>query len=305
MTKELAKNLGQEEWYQALVEECRAIIVETVFTSRIELIRGKWLLGDRLWQEKNKGITKLLTRVSVDLRISERECWRCYKFREEYRDFLNKSGEINIEVLPEGKNISWHKIANKYLPQPKEREKIELPEGKYRTLVVDPPWKTEKILREVRPNQVEMDYLLLTAEEIRDFRDKKGKAIPDLFNLNGCHVYLWTTHKHLPDALEILKAWGVKYQCVLTWIKNVGMTPYSWMYSTELVLFGRVGNLDLLKKGERLDFYGKVREHSRKPDEFYELVKKVSPAPRIDVFSREKREGFDQYGNEPNKFKNR
>jgi len=74
------------------------------------------------------------------------------------------------------------------------------------------------------------------------------------------------------------------------------------MYSTELVLFGRVGTLDLLKKGLRLDFSAKVREHSRKPDEFYELVRKASPEPRIDVFSREKRKGFDQHGNETNKF---
>ncbi len=74
------------------------------------------------------------------------------------------------------------------------------------------------------------------------------------------------------------------------------------MYSTEHVLFCRKGNLPLLAIGKRLDFYGKVREHSRKPDEFYDLVKTVSPGPRIDVFSREKREGFDQFGNEVEKF---
>ena len=74
------------------------------------------------------------------------------------------------------------------------------------------------------------------------------------------------------------------------------------MYSTELVLFGRVGNLSLLKNGLRIDFNGKVREHSRKPDEFYDLVKQASPEPRIDIFSREKRDGFNQYGNEVDKF---
>ena len=170
------------------------------------------------------------------------------------------------------------------------------PKGKYRTIVIDPPWKTEKIQREVRPNQIEMDYLMMDIEEIKNF------PISDLFDKKGCHIYLWTTHKHVPDALDVFKSWGVKYQCLLTWIKNIGFTPFSWMYSTELVLFGRVGNLPLLKNGLRIDFTGKVREHSRKPDEFYDLVNQASPEPRIDIFSREKREGFEQYGNEVNKF---
>jgi N6-adenosine-specific RNA methylase IME4 len=89
---------------------------------------------------------------------------------------------------------------------------------------------------------------------------------------------------------------------VLTWVKNVGITPFSWMYSTELILFGRLGNLPLLQKGLRLDFSAKVREHSRKPDEFYERVKLVSPEPRLDLFSREKRDGFEQWGIETDYF---
>ena len=60
--------------------------------------------------------------------------------------------------------------------------------------------------------------------------------------------------------------------------------------------------MPLLKNGLRLDFSGKVREHSRKPDEFYDLVRRASPGPRIDIFSREKRDGFDQYGHEVGKF---
>jgi len=299
MDQKLVKNLEQEEWYRALIEECQAILTEGIFNYRWTLIKTYHLLGKRILADydkfKKRGIKKekeIRSYMTRDLNQSDRTIRRAVQFAEKFPD---------LNTLPEGKNISWYKICNLYLPEPKA-SKIELPEGKYRTLVIDPPWKIEKILREVRPRQVEMDYPTLTIEEIRDYKDKNGKPITDLFNPDGCHVYLWTTHKHLPDALEILKAWGVKYQCVLTWIKNVGITPYSWMYSTELVLFGRKGNLDLLKNGERLDFYGKVREHSRKPDEFYELVKRVSPAPRIDVFSREKRGGFDQYGNEFNKF---
>jgi N6-adenosine-specific RNA methylase IME4 len=94
-------------------------------------------------------------------------------------------------------------------------------------------------------------------------------------------------------ALRLVEAWGCHYQCLLTWVKHVGFTPFSWMYSTEHVVFARKGNLELLVKGRRLDFYAKGREHSRKPDEFYELVRAVSPGPRLDMFSRGPHDGFD------------
>ena len=76
------------------------------------------------------------------------------------------------------------------------------------------------------------------------------------------------------------------------------------MRSTEHVLFCRKGNLKLLKLGLRLDFHAKVREHSRKPDEFYELVRQASPGPRIDQFSREPHEGFGQWGDQAQLFAN-
>lgn len=166
----------------------------------------------------------------------------------------------------------------------------------YRTIVIDPPWPMEKIPRNVRPNQKVMDYQTMPVEEIKKFPLQK------FVSKDGAHVYLWTTHKYLPDAFDVLKIWGVNYQCVLTWIKNVGITPFSWMYSTELVLFGRIGNIDIVRKGLRIDFKADVREHSRKPEIFYDLVRRASPDPRIDIFSREKHDGFDSYGYETSKF---
>jgi N6-adenosine-specific RNA methylase IME4 len=168
------------------------------------------------------------------------------------------------------------------------------PSGEYRTIVIDPPWPMEKIEREVRPNQAApLDYLTMDADELR------GLEVPAA---DDAHLYLWTTHRFLPLAFELTEAWGFAYQCLLTWRKNVGITPFSWMYSTEHVVFARRGSLDLLVNGRRLDFEAKVRGHSRKPDEFYELVREVSPGPRIDMFARGKHEGFDSWGNETERF---
>jgi len=171
------------------------------------------------------------------------------------------------------------------------------PQGKYKAIIIDPPWPIEKILRDARPNQFDIDYPTMTIDGIMEL------PIPDLADGDGCHIYLWTTHKHLHNALHILEAWGAEYQCLMTWVKNVGFTPFSWMYSTEHCLFGHIGSLPLLKLGKRLDFQAKVREHSRKPEEFYDLVREVSPKPIIDYFAREKREGIEAWGNETTKFK--
>ncbi len=186
-----------------------------------------------------------------------------------------------LELAPSGANKP------RKLPPPKP--------SSYRTLVVDPPWPIEKIQRNVRPNQDFIDYETMDLDEIF------GLDVP-IWADDHAHLYLWTTHKHLPDALEIMSHWGFAYQCLLTWIKNVGITPFSWMYSTELVLFGRRGGLDLAQMGRRLDFSAKVREHSRKPEIFYDLVRDVSPAPRLDAFSRENHDGFDSWGYETGKF---
>ena len=169
------------------------------------------------------------------------------------------------------------------------------PDDTFATLVVDPPWEITKIAREVRPNQQEMDYSML--------------SIDDIIALNcgawahaDAHLYLWTTHKYLPDAFAIAAAWGFQYQCLMTWVKNFGFPPFSWMYSTEHVLFCTRGGLALERMGLRLDFEAKVREHSRKPDVFYERVALASPEPRIDLFAREERSGFVAWGNETTKF---
>jgi len=85
---------------------------------------------------------------------------------------------------------------------------------------------------------------------------------------------------------------------------NAGMQPFNLpQYNCEFILFGRKGSLQFDDtKQFQTCFSALRREHSRKPDEFYELVKRVSPAPRLDMFSCQPHDGFDQYGNETSKY---
>lgn len=173
-------------------------------------------------------------------------------------------------------------------------EVIPPPEGKYRCLVIDPPWPVTKIVREVRPNQEpRLDYPTMSLDEIM------ALDIPNLAeHEQGCHVYLWATQKYLPYAFHLFTHWGVRYECTLTWVKPTGMTPYSWMYNTEHVLFGRIGALKLSRLGLKLGFDAPTTYHSAKPDVFYDRVIAASPGPRLEMFARRQREGFRVWGNE-------
>ena len=177
--------------------------------------------------------------------------------------------------------------------------KIHKPvKGKYQTIVIDPPWPMEKILRDVAPNQYGFDYPTMSLEEIQDW-----KPLLDLAD-DDCHLWLWTTQKFLPASFEVLNAWGFNYIFTSVWHKNGGFQPFNLpQYNCEFILYGRKGTPEFTStKNFNTCFNAPRREHSRKPDEFYELVRRVCPEPRLDVFSREKREGFEQYGNEVDKF---
>jgi N6-adenosine-specific RNA methylase IME4/ParB-like chromosome segregation protein Spo0J len=172
---------------------------------------------------------------------------------------------------------------------------IPVPAGQYRTVVIDPPWPMEIIDRDVRPGQAGMHYPVMTLEEIAEI------SLPVA---EQSTVYLWTTQKFLPAAFEILRAWGLQYRFTMVWHKPGGPQPYNLpQYNCEFILVATRGPLLFLDTKQFFTaFNAPRREHSRKPDEFYDLVRRISPAPRVDWFSREPREGFEQFGIEREKF---
>jgi N6-adenosine-specific RNA methylase IME4 len=175
---------------------------------------------------------------------------------------------------------------------------VIIPPGKYRTIICDPPWPMQKIEREVRPNQVGFDYPTMSEEELLSYTVVDEKADSE------AHLWLWTTQKFLPLALRLIDTWGFDYLCTFVWHKPGGYQPVGLpQYNCEFVVMARRGGLEFIDtKALFTCFDAARREHSRKPDEFYEMVRRVSPEPRIDMFSREARVGFDQHGIEPDKF---
>jgi N6-adenosine-specific RNA methylase IME4 len=157
---------------------------------------------------------------------------------------------------------------------------------KYQTLVVDPPWRFQRQSEKIRPH-----YDLMDLESIKRFPIQEMAA-------EQCHLYLWTPNAFISEAHEIMKVWGFNYKTMIVWVKHqMGVGNY-YRNSTEPILFGVRGRLPPLRRNARTWFLADRHQHSRKPDEFFRLVESMSPGPRIDVFSREKRPGWDQLGNQ-------
>ena len=155
----------------------------------------------------------------------------------------------------------------------------------------------QKIEREVRPNQAAFDYPTMDEAELRAF-DVASLAADD------CHLFCWATQKHLPLALELMATWGFRYVLLMVWHKAGGFQPVGLpQYNCEFVVYARRGRPEFVDtKAFATCFEAPRREHSRKPDAFYDLVRRVTAGARIDVFSREPRDGFAQFGNEPGRF---
>lgn len=129
MNKKKEITISQDERYYILVEECRAIIIETLFNSRMELLRGKWELGKKIVEEEknfNEKVygSKTILILADDLEISVSHLYKIIQF---YKKYPLEIFEKVCEVLPEGKNISWYKICQELLPEDgKKKEEIEL-----------------------------------------------------------------------------------------------------------------------------------------------------------------------------------
>jgi len=121
------------------------------------------------------------------------------------------------------------------------------------------------------------------------------------------HLYLWVPNALLQEGLRVMEAWGFTYKSNLVWYKirkdggpdgrGVG---FYFRNVTELVLFGVRGSMRTLAPGRtQVNLLStRKREHSRKPDEIYDLIESCSPGPYLEVFARFRRPGWNQWGNE-------
>lgn len=176
----------------------------------------------------------------------------------------------------------------------------------YDILMVDPPWKQRKGgRRKVRPNQGRsLDYPTMSVEEIFSLLDN------DIFLLaaRDHQVFMWAIDKYLVECeIQMLKR-GYKRHCRFIWNKMNGIAPaYTVRFVHEYLIWyykGPFAPVCTSIRGKLTTVFSeRSRQHSRKPDIAYSMVRHLYPNSRkLDVFSREKRQGWDQYGNQINYF---
>lgn len=163
----------------------------------------------------------------------------------------------------------------------------------YKTIVIDPPWDLKFHRLKIRPNQIKLPYKTMSDSDINDF------SIDNFADVE-CNLFFWTTHTKLPISLNIIKNWGFKYHCLLTWDKTNGRPCWGFMRKTEFVIYAYRGQIGVNQRGKFIPtlFTEKLRKHSEKPDIFYDILKANTPSPRIDIFARKKRDGWDVWGDE-------
>ena len=159
-------------------------------------------------------------------------------------------------------------------------------DGLFDVIVIDPPWAYE---REYDPesSRVASPYPEMQLKEIADIK---------LPVKDDCVLWLWTTHKFLPESFELLKRWGFDYKATLVWNKEkIGM-GYWLRMQCEFCLLAVKGKPVWDNKIERDIINAPRGKHSAKPDLFYEIVDRICTGNKLDYFAREKKEGWSVYG---------
>jgi N6-adenosine-specific RNA methylase IME4 len=182
-----------------------------------------------------------------------------------------------------------------------EQSLLELPDGPFATVLADPPWRFQNRTGKVAPEHRRLSrYDTMTAKEIA------ALPVTDVTAARS-HLYLWVPNALLAEGLMVLEEWGFTYKANLVWHKvrkdggsdgrGVG---FYFRNVTELVLFGVRGQLRTLPPGRsQVNLLAtRKREHSRKPDEQYQIIESCSPGPYLELFARYPRPGWSAWGHE-------
>jgi len=179
---------------------------------------------------------------------------------------------------------------------------FEIGDRKFGTVLADPPWRFDN-----RTGKVAPEHRRLSRYDTLSFGEIASLPVRDCL-LDAAHCYLWVPNALLPHGLDVLKAWGFEYKTNIVWhkIRKDGGSDgrgvgFYFRNVTELVLFGIRGKgARTLAPGRRQVnlLASRKREHSRKPDEQYEMIEACSWGPYLELFGRGKRDNWTVWGHQ-------
>ena len=161
-------------------------------------------------------------------------------------------------------------------------------------LLADPPWRYD--FSKSKTRAIENQYPTMELAEIM--------ALPvQLWAADAAVLYLWATAPKLPEALAVMNAWGFTYKTNMVWVKHCIGMGYWARGRHEHILIGTKGNFPAPAAPDRPDSVIEAprRKHSAKPHELYEVLELAYPdLPKLEIFARARREGWQAWGNECN-----
>lgn len=170
---------------------------------------------------------------------------------------------------------------------------IPFPDRKYMVILADPPWTYNN-----RKTGGSMKSAACDKYPTMSLDDIKMMPIADIAE-KDCVLFLWATTPLLPEAFEVMTAWGFRYKTTVFWKKlSLGM-GYWFRGQVELLLLGIKGKIKAFRCQKPNFIQSKLRSHSEKPEESYQLIEEViQQKSRIELFARKRRHGWDVWGNE-------
>lgn len=164
--------------------------------------------------------------------------------------------------------------------------------GEFATIVADPPWPSMHQRSTYHRGKPERHYKTMTVADIAAL-DVADIASP------SAHLWIWGVNRTLGAAYEVAEAWGFTPMSLLTWCKPGPGMGYYLRNNTEHAVFATRGKPMVPEKALISSWYQwPRRRHSEKPDEFFGLVEQISPGPYVELFARQRRQGWDAWGNE-------
>jgi N6-adenosine-specific RNA methylase IME4 len=170
-----------------------------------------------------------------------------------------------------------------------------LPDGTFRVLYADPPWRYE--FSRSGSREIENQYYTLEVDEICALEDEDGRRVKDLGAPDSV-LFLWATAPKLTESLDVVKSWDFEYRTHLVWDKvRMGMGYYG-RSRHELLLIATRGEPGVPESSDRPESIIAVErgEHSAKPEVFYELIERMFDGPYVEVFARAQRSGWEWWG---------
>jgi N6-adenosine-specific RNA methylase IME4 len=169
-----------------------------------------------------------------------------------------------------------------------------LPNKRYNIIIADPPWRYEHAPAGDPGRAIEAHYPTMSMEELADMQIL-DIAAPD------CLLYLWATTPKLAEAMWLIKEWGFVYTTNLVWVKDKIGTGYHARGQHELILIAKLGGMPPPAPELRRSsvIFADRESHSEKPTELYERIEEAYQRfPKIELFSRTTRNGWDNWGYE-------